>query len=806
MALPTTISGVLATLGWGVPYKSSGGNIYVILRDSTSADKIRAFKATDPTSSFSNVGTDVTLTSNKDLRAMAVHQDGDNLHVATVSYDADTSADIRYHVFSMSSDSWTTSNEAVGTNTAINLAVPGGPRIGIGIMVRSDGDIITIHPAAVVANMGSDRARVSYSRKEGSTWTTVALDNGGANNWAPMGLVAGSSDRSHFFFANVGTSEGFQRALTSANSLQAFPSAFTTVAFVPSDGRGNAQGVSYVSGANTKVRQPYEELNQGWRRAEFDSADAPTPTNGAIINDTAGDVTDQGGFPQCALAADGTDLYALFIKGADLDLYRDKNADGAGWGTDAKEFTGTVNSVGANVYARSGTKLAYVIDDGGTVKYNEFAISGGFTEATASASGTGTATGTGASTAASTASATGTGTASGVGASTAAATASAAGTGAATAVGTDVKPATGSATGTGDATATGASTAAATAAASATGSATATGASTAASAAAASGTGAATGVGASTAAGTAAASGAGAATAVGTGINSATASASGTGAATATGVAITIAAGDGSAAGTGVASAVGASTAASTAAAAGTGVATGGGASTAAATASASATGAASAVGTGINAATASAAGTGAASVEGVALSIAAGDGSAAGTGAASAVGASTAAATASTTGTGAAVGVGSATASATASAAGTGAAAAVGVGLVPGVAATAGTGTATGIGAAIASGVGSAVGTSTAGGIGAATWASTASAAALGIASGIGFAVTSGDALPPIQPFMLKFRARGPSDAAVARVGGDTSLPRGPSRGATVRTPSKRARPRGPTDHSEPR
>jgi len=41
---------------------------------------------------------------------------------------------------------------------------------------------------------------------------------------------------------------------------------------------------------------------------------------------------------------------------------------------------GTINHVSCNVYDRSGTKLAHIVDDGGTVKYDEDIITAGTTD------------------------------------------------------------------------------------------------------------------------------------------------------------------------------------------------------------------------------------------------------------------------------------------------------------------------------------------------------------------------------------------------------------------------------------------
>ena len=140
MAVPVTISGVEITatdlfnmkscrIG---PYRSSAGNFYGFFRQTTDTSLISVQKASDPTSSWSEVATlDIT---NK-LQSIATVQAGDNIHIVTVK-DNNT---IQYHVFSMASDSFTTSNENTGATPGLNA------NRKLGIAVRSDGDVVIFY-------------------------------------------------------------------------------------------------------------------------------------------------------------------------------------------------------------------------------------------------------------------------------------------------------------------------------------------------------------------------------------------------------------------------------------------------------------------------------------------------------------------------------------------------------------------------------------------------------------------------------------------------------------------------------------
>lgn len=365
MALPVTITtqGTVSQ-GCGGPFISSGGNVYVVLKDDVTTSKFRAFKATDPTSSFSNVGTDPQVTSGLNIQILAAAQDGDNIHVVTCDASVATSVNFRYHVFSMSSDSWTTTNEAI--ILAINSLVVSN----VDIKVRSNGDVVVLYQGAKDAVMGSDYERVDYARRVSGVWTTgVAVDNAGQTQWRVGSSVKGGSDRTHFFFLDNGLNDAYQRTLTSANALETFPAAFNTAV----NGGGNApnhRGTSYDSGGTFKVRQPLEVAD--YNSVKFDSADAPTVSQDTDITGA----TAASRLPyRASFSADGTTLWHTFLTDTTLDIYTQSNANDGGWSAPASFYTGTVSEVFTNVYTRgSETVLAMVFMETDP-KYHEQVLS-----------------------------------------------------------------------------------------------------------------------------------------------------------------------------------------------------------------------------------------------------------------------------------------------------------------------------------------------------------------------------------------------------------------------------------------------
>lgn len=396
MAFPTAtgFSQISNAATYSRPFLSSGGNVYIIGKRGTTA--LGAEKATDPTSSFSNVGTDVTLANT--LFSVAAVQSGDNLHVVTTDGSA-TSINYRYHVFSMSSDSWTTSNETVSLALNPLIGLPAQANLEIGI--RSDGDVILIYQGAKAAVMGTDYRRVKYARREGGVWTVnVSVDNAGALNWAVSGMVAGSSDRMHLFFIDEDTPNSYQRALTSANALESFPSAYATNLSGTID-TSFLHGASYDSSGTQKVRFPATDTTStNMLGVKFDSADAPTVTEDS---DITGTTAVQAAFQCSTMSADGTTLWHAFIENTSSDLYTQSNENDGGWSTPAAFTSGVgVARVVSNVYTRgSSTVLALVYLDGTTTYYNEMSLSVGTTDADFDMDAAATLTMSGRSTAAS---------------------------------------------------------------------------------------------------------------------------------------------------------------------------------------------------------------------------------------------------------------------------------------------------------------------------------------------------------------------------------------------------------------------
>lgn len=368
MAFPTTITGLNVNIGnikWITKPFIAGGNVYVFGKGTTT-NLLRAFKATDPTSSFSNVGTDVTMTSTQAILGIDAVQSGNEIHVVTIDGATTTEVDLRYHVFNTSSDTWTTSNETILDDYDL-VSTAAGAHVAVGI--RSDGDVIVLYNGPLVAS-GGNRERVYYARRESGSWTVdIEVGNGGATSWYAGGVVPGSSDRMHFFFLDDGANDAYQRCLTSANALETFPSAIDTT--VNTTQLSALQtGAYYESGGATKIRYPWQDAT-GLILMSFkcDSADAPTMSKDDGID---GATSMESGEYRAGFAANGTTLWCVYVDSVASDLYTLSNVDDAGWDAPASFQAAVSNGVRTNVYVRNGNNvLAIVANDNSNPTYTE---------------------------------------------------------------------------------------------------------------------------------------------------------------------------------------------------------------------------------------------------------------------------------------------------------------------------------------------------------------------------------------------------------------------------------------------------
>jgi len=360
MALPVTISGAgMPGLNYFCgPFKSSGNNFYCVLAEAGTTPEV--YKATDPTVSFA--AQDAANNPTTQFQSMWAYQVADILHIVTQEATAG-GADVRYHTFSMATDTWGTKDEEI----EIPAQAPNSLTEGVSIALRSNGNVIVLYSGDTDSIMGTAWGRCDYARKVGSTWT-VGVNVGGQalEQYHVAGsVVIGASDRMHFFWRNGAPADLMHRSLSSADALD------TAVAADLTTGGDPCRGISYVSGSNTVVKVPYldGDLSVSSVRINVSAADPTIAVDTAV---SAVAVSVLNGVPVACFALDGTIVRLLYSDETTDDLWSDAQTDGGAWGTDVEELDAVnITRISCNVYDRSGSKLAYVYNDDGTVKYNE---------------------------------------------------------------------------------------------------------------------------------------------------------------------------------------------------------------------------------------------------------------------------------------------------------------------------------------------------------------------------------------------------------------------------------------------------
>jgi len=372
MALPTTITGLNTASSPAIgSFISSGGNVYLFGPNAT-GQAVAVQKATDPTTAFSSVGDSGAFT---EVRWISAYKVSDVIHLIAADRISGTSVTFRYLTFNMSSDTWVLDETILsGLNTQTSGAVL---QFISSVVVRSTGEVVAFFSGAQITNMGNSYAQTYCMRRTGvNTWVNISggagatqVSAGGTVDFTGPEEVLGTSDRVHFIHRNGSTVT--QRALTSANALQTAG----TTNFVGSP-IGTGTAIAYDDAGTTRVIWAAMSGGSTAFALTFDSGNTPTLTQIASTLGTSASV------PAARLFNDGTDAWALYRKTTDSDLYVLKSTDdGANWGSEASAFTGTVGaadinlSIDGNIFTRgSSVVIPHIVNDNGTLKYNEYVV------------------------------------------------------------------------------------------------------------------------------------------------------------------------------------------------------------------------------------------------------------------------------------------------------------------------------------------------------------------------------------------------------------------------------------------------
>ncbi len=190
MALPTTVVSQAGAEGHHPPVKSSGGDFYCIVIDASDASIVNAFKATDPSDSWTEQDAGSAPNAPADIQGYTTAVHDNIIHVA--SWDVDFRHE--HYQFDMDTDSWIV--DEFLTNPTDDPNHSWGS-----LAVRSDGDVIYgyVGDSDVIT---TNWERTDYGRRESGSWTTgQGVNTGGSTHYGNINVVRGpGTDDMHFVY------------------------------------------------------------------------------------------------------------------------------------------------------------------------------------------------------------------------------------------------------------------------------------------------------------------------------------------------------------------------------------------------------------------------------------------------------------------------------------------------------------------------------------------------------------------------------------------------------------------------------
>jgi hypothetical protein len=356
------------------PFKSSAGNFYVFTFQTSNDYIIEAWKASDPTSSWSLIDSDERTVGDRGYGQAWCQQVGDVIYIGLTEDDNDD----RETEFDMSTDSFSgVYDQAVdpGTTAIIYL--------GTTYLYNASDSKLAI--STDIKNVkGTKYEIVAADYWDGVDWIgNFEITHLDANfSWSSA--VLGTNGHFHVFYVDQDSGVLYARTYDSVtDTLETAITVASNIAY-GSTTACYPMGIfaAYDDSGTFRVRIPYIDSTSGKVNVAKLRENSSTYT---IESDgtTESDVTSYAVFidptfyaAKCALVNDGTDLYLVYIDSSSQDIRMVENT-GSGWENDQSILSATALDISATLYSRSGTKIGVVLDDNGTIKYEEISIGEG---------------------------------------------------------------------------------------------------------------------------------------------------------------------------------------------------------------------------------------------------------------------------------------------------------------------------------------------------------------------------------------------------------------------------------------------
>jgi hypothetical protein len=329
-------------------------------RDGTTATTLQAYKWNG--SSWASAATKTGFTT-AILHIRGHHiDDTGTVHLAVMDGTLSSSVAVKYTSFDMGPETFLATTETVNAAASITGGLASG--WGVDLVVRHDGTVVFIYNSVTVTSM----ARLSWRKRTGLNTYTAAVrvdDNTAFNNSKPAASISWA-DEVHFFWTFGGTNKFTQRTLDKTDVLQTATGTTT---------------LATAWGGTVSYKEPFASFTSV-TAGDFNAwcVDGSTPVINVTANAACGDTrrvfVDPG---------NSYKLHYIFINSSDSDVYQYSSVDDG--------VTFSPSAAGASIFAATATQapanlsidgkiylrgtdyvVPYVVNDNGTLKYNEYVV------------------------------------------------------------------------------------------------------------------------------------------------------------------------------------------------------------------------------------------------------------------------------------------------------------------------------------------------------------------------------------------------------------------------------------------------
>ena len=401
MALPLTVQAQASIAGHNPPHKSSGGNYYFVTGNGSNA--IAVEKTANPATTASTVQDSGNAPTESPDGCLASVSNGTRIFIASID---SVSLSLEYHAFNMSTDTWEVTDHQVAALSGGSAPPSGQLWCSIAQRSTSGSQVVICASGLTDLDMGTSYARTDLWY--GPSGATPSFTG-------PSSIDHLSTDTEHFKQPQAIRSPDTQDIVilqdTSRTTSLSMLALRTNTTFSPDrqDGGTTAageyhalgNGVAWNNGTTSYVMWPFTDESADRDisvvRTDITASSTQNPVSYTVENtgsapdpyyDTQPVDENTVGAMGAALVEDGGTIYILAVDSTSQDLYMlSSDDDGATWSGNTEVLDAvTVNYISADVLDTG--KVAYLYDDGGTTKYNEYSFPAAITVDVPAGSGT----------------------------------------------------------------------------------------------------------------------------------------------------------------------------------------------------------------------------------------------------------------------------------------------------------------------------------------------------------------------------------------------------------------------------------